>query len=71
MSGWNCPHEVNGICLKVQGAYCCPGMKGCILFGQVEFRDGVVPSPVWPPGHDRNHGVPAAGGEGQGTEQKN
>lgn len=49
MSGWSCPHDVNGICDKVRGAYCRPGMKGCVLAGQVEFKDGVIPSPVWPP----------------------
>lgn len=50
MSSWNCRHEVNGICMKVAGAYCRPGMKGCILVGKVTFQDGVIPSPVWPPG---------------------
>jgi hypothetical protein len=49
VSGWSCPHDVNGICDKVRGAYCRPGMKGCVLAGQVEFKDGVIPSPVWPP----------------------
>ena len=49
MSSWNCRYEVNGICRKVDGAYCRPGMKGCILVGKVKFQDGVVPAPVWPP----------------------
>jgi len=29
-------------------------MLGCILYGKVEFHDGVIPSPVWPPGHERS-----------------
>lgn len=40
---------MNGICKKVDGAYCRPGMKGCILVGKVTFQDGVIPAPVWPP----------------------
>lgn len=50
MSSWSCRHELNGICNKVAGAYCRPGMKGCILVGKVKFQDGIVPAPVWPPG---------------------
>jgi len=49
VSSWNCRHEVNGICQKVDGAYCRPGMKGCILVGKVTFQDGIIPGPVWPP----------------------
>jgi hypothetical protein len=48
MSSWNCRYEVNGICKKVDGAYCRPGMKGCILVGKVTFQDGVIPTPLWP-----------------------
>jgi hypothetical protein len=25
-------------------------MKGCILVGKVQFPDGVIPEPRWPPG---------------------
>jgi len=53
VSSWNCRHEVNGICQKVDGAYCRPGMKGCILVGKVKFQDGVIPAPVWPPTSER------------------
>jgi hypothetical protein len=52
VSSWNCPHQVNDVCRKVAGAYCRPGMRGCILVGKVVFEDGVVPWPVWPPGAD-------------------
>jgi hypothetical protein len=48
LSSWSCRHESSGICRKVNGAYCRPGMKGCVLVGKVKFEDGVVPSPVWP-----------------------
>jgi hypothetical protein len=50
VSSWSCRYELAGLCAKVDGAYCRPGMKGCILVGKVTFQDGVVPSPVWPPG---------------------
>ncbi len=36
----------------MKGAYCRPGMRGCILAGRVTFQDGVVPYPVWPEGAD-------------------
>ena len=55
MSGWSCQYEVNDICLKVDGAICRPGMKGCILQGKVTFHDGQVPSPEWPAGHPRHN----------------
>lgn len=47
MSSWSCRHEVNGECQKVAGAYCRPGMRGCVLVGKVTFQDGVIPAPVW------------------------
>lgn len=63
MSSWNCRHEVNGICQKVAGAYCRPGMKGCILVGKVTFQDGVIPAPVWPEAGDRPAAAPPRRGE--------
>jgi len=50
LSSWSCRYEADGLCRKVDGAYCRPGMKGCILVGKVKFQDGVIPSPVWPEG---------------------
>jgi len=50
LSSWSCSHEVDGLCRKVAGAYCRPGMRGCVLHGKVAFQDGVVPGPEWPPG---------------------
>ena len=73
MSSWSCPHQVDEICRKVKGAYCRPGMRGCIVAGRVTFQDDVVPYPVWPPGADPREraaaeaelqGGEAAGGEG-------
>ena len=63
MSSWSCRHELDGICKRVDGAWCRPGMKGCVLAGKVQFADGVIPAPVWPPGHPRAEapdGPPAA-----------
>lgn len=50
MSSWSCPYQVDEICRKVKGAYCRPGMRGCIVVGKVTFQDGKIPFPVWPPG---------------------
>jgi len=58
VSSWNCRYEVNGICKKVDGAYCRPGMKGCVLVGKVKFQDGVVPPPVWPARDGESSGDP-------------
>lgn len=71
MSSWSCRYELKGICKKVDGAYCRPGMKGCILVGKVKFEDGVVPAPVWPEGR-RGAAADAAGtaDEGGGTGER-
>lgn len=37
MSGWGCPHEVDGTCHRVKGKPCDPGMKGCVLYGRFVF----------------------------------
>jgi len=39
MSGWGCPHEVNGKCQRVKNLPCDIGMKGCVLFGRFRFAD--------------------------------
>nr|VFK28549.1 MAG: hypothetical protein BECKMB1821G_GA0114241_103818 [Candidatus Kentron sp. MB]VFK33109.1 MAG: hypothetical protein BECKMB1821I_GA0114274_104016 [Candidatus Kentron sp. MB]VFK76062.1 MAG: hypothetical protein BECKMB1821H_GA0114242_104016 [Candidatus Kentron sp. MB] len=39
MGGWGCPNEVDGICLRVEGRECDPGMKGCVLFGRFVFSN--------------------------------
>ncbi|HMV54074.1 MAG TPA: hypothetical protein PLX20_15705 [Rhodocyclaceae bacterium] len=37
MSSWSCPHDLDNICQRVQGATCDPGMRGCVLEGKVRF----------------------------------
>lgn len=38
MSGaWSCPHDADGVCQRVAGAVCDPGMRGCVLEGKVRF----------------------------------
>jgi len=40
MSGsWGCPHELNGLCTRVNNLPCDPGMKGCVLCGRFVFAD--------------------------------
>lgn len=39
MSSWTCPHDLDGVCQKVNGARCDPGMRGCVLFGKVKFAN--------------------------------
>ena len=36
---WGCPHEINGVCTKVNNLPCDPGMKGCELYGRYRFVD--------------------------------
>lgn len=39
MSGWGCPNELKGTCLRVSGRSCDPGMKGCVLHGRFVFSN--------------------------------
>ena len=40
MSGsWGCPHELHGLCSKVNNLPCDPGMKGCVLYGRFVFAN--------------------------------
>lgn len=60
MSGaWGCPHEFEGLCQRVNGAYCKPGMRGCVLDGKVELADERSRQPVWPPEGDGDDRKPA------------
>lgn len=45
MSSWSCPHDLDGVCQRVSGAVCDPGMRGCVLEGRVVFanREGEPP----------------------------
>jgi len=37
MSSWGCPHEIKGLCTKVNHLVCDPGTKGCELAGRNVF----------------------------------
>ncbi len=39
LSANSCPHDLNGICQRVAGALCDPGMRGCVLHGKVKFAE--------------------------------
>ena len=39
MGGWGCPHEKDGMCKRVPGKKCDPGMKGCTLSGKFRFAN--------------------------------
>ncbi|QKQ27941.1 hypothetical protein [Candidatus Reidiella endopervernicosa] len=39
MGGWGCPHEVKGLCDRVEQRNCEPGMKGCVLAGRFLFSE--------------------------------
>lgn len=39
MSAWGCPHDLQGMCLKVAQRSCDPGMKGCVLAGRYVFAN--------------------------------
>ncbi len=64
---WGCPHEINGLCHKVNSLPCDPGMKGCVLYGRYVFAspeknerilqkqsrsDGVAATPASRPNND-------------------
>ena len=48
MSGWGCPHELNGVCQHIKGRTCDPGMKGCVLAGRFRFSDETKNRPPRP-----------------------
>lgn len=39
MGSWGCPHEIQGVCTKVNNLLCDPGMKGCVLAGKYVFAN--------------------------------
>jgi len=57
--GWGCRHEVDGLCQRVNGAICEPGMRGCVLDGKVTFPDGRPHLPRWPSRSGRRERLPA------------
>lgn len=48
MSAWSCPHDIDNICQRVQGARCDPGMRGCVLAGRVRFAQAQMNLPRKP-----------------------
>ena len=47
MSGsWGCPHELNGLCSRVNNLPCDPGMKGCVLYGRFVFANDEKNEPL-------------------------
>jgi hypothetical protein len=47
-AAWGCPHDANGVCQKVHGAVCSPGMRGCELEGKVRFANPELNQPRKP-----------------------
>ncbi|MBK8209514.1 MAG: hypothetical protein IPK78_05610 [Rhodospirillales bacterium] len=45
MSGWGCPNEIKGKCMRMKGRDCDPGMKGCVLYGRFVFSNPVKNPP--------------------------
>ena len=40
MTAWSCPHDLDGVCQRINGARCEPGMRGCVLEGKVRMENG-------------------------------
>ena len=59
MSGWGCPHEVDGKCQRVNNIPCDLGMKGCVLFGRFRFADPSKNRPKKTPGNASAAAAPA------------
>jgi len=59
MSGWGCPHEVDGKCQKVLNKTCDIGMKGCVLAGRFRFADDSKNRPKKEPAGAPTQGVNA------------
>ena len=39
MSGWGCPNEIAGKCMRLKGRDCDPGIPGCVLHGRFVFSN--------------------------------
>ena len=46
MASWGCPHESDGVCLRVNEMPCDPGMRGCVLYGRFVFSNPAKNRPV-------------------------
>ena len=63
--GWGCPHEVNGLCSKINNLPCDPGMKGCELYGKYVFFDASKNDRI-----RQKKERTVSGGEEQNTQEK-
>jgi hypothetical protein len=57
MSAWSCPHDLDGVCQRVQGAKCDPGMRGCVLHGKVVFAEDQMNVPRKPVVAEKSSGA--------------
>jgi len=48
MGSWDCPHDADGVCEKVNKLLCDPGMKGCVLAGRFVFSNPAKNRPAKP-----------------------
>ncbi len=48
MASWGCPHEIDGVCQKVNQMPCDPGMRGCVLYGRFVFSNPAKNRPARP-----------------------
>lgn len=58
MSGWGCPHEAKGRCLRLKGRDCRPGQPGCLLHGRFAFYDPGQDGPGPEPGPKAQDSMP-------------
>ncbi len=47
-ASWSCPHDLNGVCQRVAGAQCRPGMRGCVLHGRFVLANAPGPGELKP-----------------------
>jgi hypothetical protein len=55
MASWGCPHEVDGVCQKVNQIPCDPGMRGCVLYGRFVFSNPAKNKPAKPDARKAEH----------------
>jgi len=56
MASWGFPHEMDGICQRVNRIPCDPGMKGCVLYGRFVFSNPAKNRPAKPDSRDTAQG---------------
>ena len=69
MSGsWGCPHELKGLCSKVNSLPCDPGMEGCVLHGRFVFANEEKNEPLRRKQARGDGGIHASPGTGAGRD---